>query len=62
MAFQGETAAVLVGDGVVGAGDLRMAYDKPTVARADARRVKIALVLMLAVAVADCLLYLPRLF
>ena len=63
MAFRGDAAAVLSTDGSVSAADLGLAsFDKPKVDRADAMRVRVALGLMFAVALADCLLYLPRLF
>ncbi len=63
MAFQGDASAVMTAEGGVNAGTVvDVALGQPKVNVADARRVRIALGIMLVIALADCILYLPRVF
>ena len=62
MAFRGEASAVRISDVQVAPVDTAVALDHKMVAPADALRVRIAVGLMIAIAVIDCMLYLPRLF
>ena len=62
MAFRGEASVASVADVTIGSGEATAVLDHSRVAPVDAFRVRLALGLMAAIAIVDCLLYLPRLF
>ncbi len=63
MAFRGEASAVHVSDAqVISAEVASAALDTRTVSPDDALKVKLAIGFIVAIALIDCVLYLPRLF
>lgn len=62
MAYRGESTEMMTVAANPVAETAPATSDRPTVASSDARRVRLAIGLMIALAIVDLVLYLPRVF